>query len=60
MAKYIIDIDAFKECLDLVKTMKIDGHDAAYIQNIKVFIDCFPKDPVDFDISNLMIKGDTQ
>lgn len=44
MAKYIVDMDSFKECLDLLSEGKINGHDYAYIQNIKVFVERFPKD----------------
>lgn len=44
MAKYIVDMDSFKECLDLLSEGKLNGHDYAYIQNIKVFVERFPKD----------------
>lgn len=44
MAKYIVDMDSFKECLDLLSEGKINGYDYAYIQNIKVFVERFPKD----------------
>lgn len=60
MAKYIIDIDAFKHCLDLLKGIKVNGLPYISVDDAKLLIDGFPKDPLDFDISKLMIKGDTQ
>lgn len=44
MAKYIVDLDSFKECLDFLSLGKINGDDYTYIHNVKIFIDRFPKE----------------
>lgn len=56
--KYIIDIDALKECLNFTAFSKINGQPAAYLDDVKHFIDSFPKEPL--DIPNLMVKGETE
>ena len=58
MAKYIIDIDAFKECLAFLEMGKVNGLPTAFIEDVRDFIDRFPKEPL--DIPNLMIKGETE
>ena len=58
MAKYIIDIDSLKYCLDFVAFTKVNGQPVAFINDIIDFIDKFPKEPL--DIPNLMIKGETE
>ena len=50
MAKYIIDVDSFKECLDFISEGSINGRQYAYIQNVKAFIERFPKQEVEEDI----------
>jgi hypothetical protein len=42
--KYIVDLDSFKECLDFLSQGKINGNEYTYIQNVKAFVDSFPKD----------------
>lgn len=54
--KYIVDIDALKNCLTFIETFKVDGHDVAYLNNIKLFIDYFPKEPVEEQATDV---GDT-
>lgn len=44
MAKYIVDIDALIECCDFLSEGRINGNDYAYVQNVKAFIQRFPKD----------------
>lgn len=44
MTKYIVDIDALIECCDFLSEGKINGNDYAYVQNVKAFIQRFPKD----------------
>ena len=44
MAKYIVDLDSLVECLDFLSMGKLNGHDYTYIQNVKVFVEKFPKD----------------
>ena len=58
MAKYIIDIDSFKECLNFVAFTKVNDQPVAFIDDVKDFIDKFPKEPL--DIPNLMIKGESE
>ena len=45
--KYIIDIDALKELLDFTACSKVDGQPLALINDVKTFIDKFPKEPLD-------------
>lgn len=52
--KYVVDLDALKDCMDLLETFTVNGHDAAYIHNIKLLIDKFPKES--FDIPKLMTR----
>lgn len=43
--KYIIDIDALKDCLGLLKTpSSINGISCVYLKDVKEMIDKFPKD----------------
>ncbi len=44
--KYIVDMDAFAECLDCLHGMVVNGKDYVSIQMVKAFIERFPKDPV--------------
>jgi hypothetical protein len=45
--KYIIDVDALKECLDLIsKPFASRGRDCVYLDTVKELIDRFPKDHV--------------
>jgi len=46
--KYIIDLDAFKECLSvLYHPYRINGYDCVYVEDVREFIDKFPKEAVD-------------
>lgn len=50
--KYIIDLDKFKECLDfLSKPVNFEGHQLVRLEDVKNFVDAFPKDEVDNDNS---------
>ena len=55
--KYVIDTDAFSNCLDLLECIKINGHDYVALQNVKIFIDRFPKEVYDCGFDYL-ISGD--
>lgn len=45
--KYIIDIDALKDCLDLIPvTSTMDGRTLIDLEIVKKMIDKFPKDEV--------------
>lgn len=45
--KYIVDIDALKDCLELTPQCKVDGEPYVSLDIIKEMIDRFPKDNVD-------------
>ena len=45
--KYIIDIDAFRECLDCIDCIKVNGGYYIEISILKEFIDRFPKDTIE-------------
>lgn len=53
MAKYIVDIDAMMSCCDFLSEGKLNGHDYTYVQNVKAFIERFPKEEVK---ENVVIK----
>lgn len=42
--KYIVDLDALKDCLDFLEDHKVNGQPVACIQNVKLLIDRFPKE----------------
>ena len=43
--KYIIDLDALKNCLDLMnKPYSVNGEDLVYLDTVKEMIDAFPKE----------------
>ena len=50
--KYIIDLDALNECLDLIfKPYCINGKDCVYLDTVKEMIDRFPKEKIK-DVNN--------
>ena len=49
--KYIIDIDALKDCLDLLPTSYSDIG-SVELNDVKRMIDRFPKEKYDFDFNN--------
>ena len=51
MAKYIVDIDALIECCDFLSEGKLNGHDYAYVDNVKCLLQRFPKDKVEETIT---------
>ena len=44
--KYIVDIDAFANCLECLHGVVINGKEYVTISMVKAFIERFPKDPV--------------
>lgn len=44
--KYIVDLDALKECLACVSSIKVNGESYVNLDLIDEFIDKFPKDKV--------------
>ena len=57
MAKYIIDLDSFYECLDFLNEGKVNGNDYCFLQNVKALIHRFPKTKVEETI-NIEMKSD--
>ena len=51
MAKYIIDLDAFFDCLDFTSLGKINGEDYTYVNNVKALVQRFPKHKVEETVS---------
>lgn len=51
MAKYIVDIDAMIKCCDFLSMGKLNGDNYTYVQNVKAFIERFPKDKVEETIT---------
>ena len=47
--KYIMDIDAFVECLDCIDSIKVNGEYFISVPVIKEFINRFPKDKLVVD-----------
>ena len=47
--KYIVDIDAFVECLDCVESIKVNGEYYICVPVLKEFINRFPKDKMNSD-----------
>ena len=55
--KYLFDVDAFRGCLDLLETIKVNGNDMVFLNNVKILLDRFPKD--NFEIPPLIVNKDT-
>lgn len=47
MAKYIVDLDSLIDCLEFTREGKINGHDYAFVQNVRCYIERFPKQAVE-------------
>ena len=52
--KYLFDVDAFRGCLDLLETIKVNGNDMVFLDNVKILLDRFPKD--NFEIPPLLVN----
>ena len=49
--KYIVDLDDFKKCLDLIeKPTKINGEALVKLESVKMLIDAFPKEKIKEEI----------
>lgn len=57
MAKYVIDLDSFIQCLDMISAGKLNGHEYTYLQNVKAFIERFPKHKVEETV-HIEMKSD--
>lgn len=57
MAKYIIDIDALLDCVELLNVGKVNGEDWCYLRNVKYLIHKFPKTPV-YENTNIVLESD--
>lgn len=47
--RYIVDLDAFVECLDCLHSVNVNGKDYICVALIKEFVDRFPKEPIDHE-----------
>ena len=50
--KYIIDTDAFSDCLDCLDSIRINGQLYIEISLLKEFIQRFPKEKIDSDYTS--------
>ena len=49
--KYIVDLDDFKKCLDLIeKPAQINGEAVVKLESVKRLIDAFPKEKIKEEI----------
>ena len=53
--KYMVDIDALKDCLDMLECIEFGGSNYVAVRDVKRFIDKFPKDQL--EIPKLMRCG---
>lgn len=59
MAKYIIDLDAFTKCLDLLVIGTLNDKPYVYMDRLKYYISNFPKHKVEENVK-IKIKSDIQ
>lgn len=56
MAKYIVDMDALLDCCDFLSLGKLNDMQYTYVDNVRAFIQRFPKDKVEetiiFEVKN--------
>ena len=57
MARYIVDMDALMDCCDFLTIGKFSGQDYTYVQNVKAFIERFPKHKVEETV-HIEMKSD--
>ena len=55
--KYIIDIDALNDCLELMSQCKINGKPYISLETVKEIFDKFPKEEMANFIENLQRLG---
>lgn len=55
--RYIVDTDALCKCLNFLTTIDINDHEYVALENVKRFIDCFPKEAFDIPIPILSEPG---
>lgn len=58
--KYVIDTNALKDCLDLIKSVEVNGHDYVAVHNVKLLIDRFPKEVYDLGFDYLVSEGEAK
>lgn len=56
--KYVIDVDAFIECLDCVDSIKVNGDLYVAIPLLKEFIQRFPKEKVESEYREVCLSGE--
>ena len=50
--KYVVDVDAFIECLDCVDSIKVNGEYYINVPLLKEFIQRFPKDKINSEYTD--------
>lgn len=56
--KYVIDVDAFIECLDCVDSIKVNGDLYVAIPLLKEFVQRFPKEKVESEYREVCLSGE--
>lgn len=54
--KYVIDVDAFIECLDCIDSIRVNGDLYVDIPLLKEFIQRFPKEKVDSEYTEYNVR----
>lgn len=52
--KYLFDVDAFRDCLDLLESYKVYDRDVVFLDKVKMLLDRFPKSS--FEIPPMIIS----
>lgn len=56
--KYVIDVDAFIECLGCVDSIKVNGDLYVAIPLLKEFVQRFPKEKVESEYREVCLSGE--
>lgn len=54
--KYVVDVDAFIECLDCVDNIKVNGEYYINVPLLKEFIQRFPKEKVNSEYTEYNVQ----
>lgn len=58
--KYVIDVDAFMDCLDCLDSMLINGTLCVELPLLKEFVNRFPKDKVKEEYTEYKLEEQTK
>ena len=58
--KYVIDVDAFVECLDCIDSIRINGELYVTLPLLKEFVQRFPKDKVKEEYTEYKLEEQTK